>query len=277
MSDTGATHDFGTRMARRVRSRASSLVIGLDPDPARVLGGAQGAAAFCARVVRAAAPACVAAKIQLATFERFGADGWRAYEETADMAADAGLMVIADAKRGDIGITATAYAEAFLRPPVDALTVNPSLGGDAVAPFVAAAEATGTGIFCLVRTSNPGAADLQDLALAGGGLWHERLAAHVARWGAPSVGEEGLSSVGAVVGATVPERMAALRDLMPEQIFLIPGVGAQGGRPTDLGAAFAGRPERALVSASRSIIYADDPAGAAEELRGELWTVAGGA
>ncbi|MEQ8834372.1 MAG: orotidine-5'-phosphate decarboxylase [Miltoncostaeaceae bacterium] len=270
-----AARDFGDRLARRVRARQSSVVIGLDPDPARVLGGAPGASAFCARVVRAAAGACVAAKIQLATFERFGAEGWQAYEETAQMAADAGLLVIADAKRGDIGITAAAYAEAFLRPPVDALTVNPSLGGDAVAPFVAAAEDTGTGIFCLVRTSNPGAADLQDLELAGGGLWHERLAAHVAAWGAPSVGREGLSAVGAVVGATVPGRMAALRALMPAQVFLIPGVGAQGGRPEDLGPAFAGRPELALVSASRSIIYADDPAGAAEALRADLWAVAG--
>lgn len=264
---------FGSRLTSAVRARASQVVIGLDPDPARVPGGASGAAAFCRRVIGQAGPACVAAKIQLATFERFGADGWRAYEEVAEVAADAGLLVIADAKRGDVDVTSRAYAEAFLRGPVDALTVNPSLGGDAVAPFVAAASAGGRGIFCLVRTSNPGAADLQDVELAEGGLWHERVARHVAAWGAASVDGSGLSAVGAVVGATVPERMATLRALMPHQVFLIPGVGAQGGRPEDLGAAFAGNPAAALVSASRSIIYADDPLAAADELRVALWAV----
>ncbi|MFP5451826.1 MAG: orotidine-5'-phosphate decarboxylase [Thermoleophilia bacterium] len=266
---------FGSRLTSAVLARRSQVVIGLDPDPARVPGGAAGAGAFCRRVIARAGPACVAAKIQLAAFERFGADGWRAYEQVAAAAADAGLMVIADAKRGDVDVTSRAYADAFLRGPIDALTVNPSLGGDAVAPFVAAASAGGRGIFCLVRTSNPGAADLQDVELAEGGPWHERVARHVASWGAGSVDASGLSAVGAVVGATVPERMSALRALMPHQVFLIPGVGAQGGRPEDLGAAFAGNPAAALVSASRSIIYADDPLAAAEELRDVLWGVSG--
>ncbi len=122
-----------------------------------------------------------------------------------------------------------------------------------------------------MRTSNPGAAELQDLPLAAGGLWHEEVARLVARWGAPSVDGSGLSAVGAVVGATVPERMAALRALMPDQVFLIPGVGAQGGRPEDLGAAFGGRAAGALVAASRSIIFAESPRRAAEELRDALW------
>ena len=248
-------------------------MVGLDPDPARVPGGAAGAADFCRRVIISAAPACVAAKLQLAGFERFGADGWRAFEEVAAVAADAGLLVIADAKRGEVDVTSRAYADAFLRPPIDALTVNPSLGGDAVAPFVAAAEAGGRGLFALVRTSNPGATELQDLPLASGGLWHEEVARRVAEWGAPSVDASGLSAVGAVVGATVPQRMAALRALMPHQVFLIPGVGAQGGRPEDLGPAFAGSRAGALVSASRSIIYADDPLAAAEDLRETLWAV----
>ncbi|HMM48133.1 MAG TPA: orotidine-5'-phosphate decarboxylase [Miltoncostaeaceae bacterium] len=268
---------FGTRLTTAVTVRASQVVIGLDPDPARVSGGARGAASFCRRVIAQAAPACVGAKIQLAAFERFGADGWRAYEEVAEAATDAGLLVIADAKRGDIGISSRAYADAFLRGPVDAVTVNPSLGHDAVRPFIDQARAGGRGIFCLVRTSNPGAADLQDLPLAAGGLWHEHLARLVSTWGAESVDGSGLSAVGAVVGATVPERLAALRSLMPEQVFLIPGVGAQGGRPEDLGPAFDGRPAGAIVSASRSIIYAEDPLGAAEALRSTLWHVSGGA
>lgn len=262
---------FGDRLAAAVAARASQIVLGLDPDPARVPGGAAGAERFCHEVIAAAGAHCVAAKPQLACFERFGADGWRAYESVATAARDAGLLVIADAKRGDIDATARAYAEAFLHDPVDALTVNPMLGGDAVAPFVDAAVGAGRGLFVLVRTSNPGAADLQDLALADGRIWHEAVAERVAVWGAPSVGAAGLSSVGAVVGATVPQRLLALRALMPHQVLLLPGVGAQGGRPEDLGPAFGGRAAGALVSASRSIIYADDPAAAASELRDTVW------
>ena len=262
---------FGDRLAAAVAERRSQVVLGLDPDPARVPGGVRGAEEFCLRVVDAAGAACVAVKPQLACFERFGAAGWAAFERVAGEAAGRGLLVIADAKRGDVGTTSRAYAEAFLRPPVDALTVNPLLGGDAVQPFLDAAVAGGRGLFLLVRTSNPGAADLQDVVLHDGSLWHERLAGLVAGWGAPTVGEAGLSAVGAVVGATVPERLAALRALMPHQPFLLPGVGAQGGRPEDLGAAFGGRAAGALVAASRSIIYADDPGEAARRLREQVW------
>lgn len=262
---------FGDRLAARVAERRSQVVLGLDPDPMRVSGGVQGAESFSRTVIATAGAACVAAKIQLACFERFGAPGWAAYERVASDAAAAGLLVIADAKRGDIDATSRAYADAFLHPPVDALTVNPMLGGDAVAPFLAAATAGGMGLFMLVRTSNPGAADLQDLALADGRLWHEAVAELVAAWGADTVAEAGLSSVGAVVGATVPERARRLRDLMPHQPFLLPGVGAQGGTAEALGPVFGGRAAGALVSASRSIIYAPDPAVAAAALRDEVW------
>ena len=263
---------WGERLAAAVESRSSQVVLGLDPDPARVPGGSEGARAFCRRAIAAAGPACVAAKIQLASFERFGAAGWEAFERVAAAAADAGLLVIADAKRGDVDVTSRAYAAAFLRSPIDALTINPMLGGDAVAPFLEGTEPGARGLFALVRTSNPGAAELQDLELAKGGLWHEEVARRVAVWGADSVDDSGLSSLGAVVGATVPERMAALRALMPHQVFLIPGVGAQGGRPEDLGPAFGGRPAGALVAASRSIIFAENPRRAAEELREALWS-----
>jgi orotidine-5'-phosphate decarboxylase len=262
---------FADRLTARVDARRSQVVLGLDPDPARVPGGAEGAVAFCREVIAAAGRHCVAAKIQLACFERLGEAGWAGWSRVAEEAAAAGLLVIADAKRGDIDATSRAYAEAFLRPPVDALTVNPMLGGDAVAPFLDAARSGGTGLFVLVRTSNPGAADLQDLPLADGRLWHEAVAALVAGWGAALRGATGLSGVGAVVGATVPERVARLRALMPDQPFLLPGVGAQGGRAADLGAAFGGRAAGALVSASRSIIYAADPAAAAAALREEVW------
>ena len=275
MTPTPAPPGFGERLAAAVEARASQVVLGLDPDPRRVPGGAEGARAFCRRAIAAAGPACVAVKLQLATFERFGTAGWEAFERVAAAGADAGLLVIADAKRGDVDVTSRAYADAFLRPPIDALTINPSLGGDAVAPFLEAATAGGRGLFALVRTSNPGAADLQDLPLAQGGLWHEEVARRVAEWGAPSVDRSGLSCLGAVVGATVPERMEGLRALMPNQPFLVPGVGAQGGRPEDLKGAFGGRRAGALVSASRSIIFAESPRHAAEELRETLWEVSG--
>ena len=262
---------WGARLTAAVSARSSQVVLGLDPDPSRVPGGAEGARAFCRRAIAAAGPACVAVKIQLATFERFGTAGWEAFERVAAAAAEADLLVIADAKRGDVDVTSRAYAAAFLRAPIDALTINPSLGGDAVAPFIEAAVPGGRGLFALVRTSNPGAAELQDLPLATGGLWHEEVARRVAGWGAPSVDASGLSALGAVVGATVPERMAALRALMPHQVFLVPGVGAQGGRPEDLDQAFSGRPAGALVAASRSIIFAESPRRAAEELRETLW------
>jgi orotidine-5'-phosphate decarboxylase len=268
---------FGERLAAAVDQRGSQVVLGLDPDPARVPGGPEGARAFCRRAIAIAGPACVAAKLQLASFERFGAAGWDAFERVAAAAAEAGLLVIADAKRGDVEVTSRAYAEAFLRPPIDALTVNPSLGGDALAPFLDAATDDGRGLFALVRTSNPGAAELQDLPLAAGGLWHEEVARRVAGWGAASVDRSGLSALGAVVGATVPERLASLRGLMPHQPFLIPGVGAQGGRAEDLGPAFGGRPAGALVAASRSIIFAESPRRAAEDLREGLWRAFEGA
>lgn len=262
---------FADRLSAAVDTRQSQIVLGLDPDPARIGPGAAAAEAFCLNVIAAAGSACVAAKPQLACFERFGADGVRAFEVVAQAAADAGLVVIADAKRGDIDATARAYADAFLHEPIDALTINPMLGRDSVQPFITRADETGRGLFILVRTSNPGAADLQDLPLADGRLWHEAVADLVAALGASSVGRSGLSSIGAVVGATVPGRIEALRARMPNQVFLLPGVGAQGGRPDELGPAFGGRAAGALVSASRSIIYADDPARAAGELRDTVW------
>lgn len=260
---------FGDRLAEAVERRGSQVLLGLDPHPP---AGADAAAAeaFCSRLIDAAGPACVGVKIQLACFERHGSAGWAAYERVADFAAERGLLVIADAKRGDIGLTSDAYAAAFLRGPVDAVTVNPMMGSDAVAPFIDAATSAGRGVFCLVRTSNPGAADLQDLPLADGRPWHEALAERVAGWGTASIGRSGLSAVGAVVGATAPERLGRLRELMPHQPLLLPGVGPQGGSVDALGPARAGHPAGIVVPASRAIADADDPLGAAQALRDGL-------
>jgi orotidine-5'-phosphate decarboxylase len=195
-------------------------------------------------------------------------------------------VVIADGKRGDVPVTAAAYAQALVGDTptpwgpapglgADAFTANPLLGADSLEPLVDAAEAAGAGVFVLVRTSNPGAADVLDLPTPDAPL-HERLAALVAERAERLQGATGLSGLGAVVGATEPRFLGRLRELMPASVFLVPGVGAQGGRAADLGAAFAAHPASALVSASRSIAGAEDPGAAAEALRAEVWKLRGG-
>jgi orotidine-5'-phosphate decarboxylase len=182
-----------------------------------------------------------------------------------------------------VPVSAAAYAQALVGETptpwgvapglgADAFTANPLLGRDALEPLVEAAAAAGAGVFALVRTSNPGAADLQDLPAPERPL-HERLAALVDELSERLAGEGGLSGMGAVVGATEPERIGRLRELMPRAIFLIPGVGAQGGRPELLGPAFAAGPASALVAASRGIAADPDPAAAAERLRAAVWDV----
>jgi orotidine-5'-phosphate decarboxylase len=226
----------------------------------------------------------VAVKLQLACFERLGAPGWAALAEVLDAASEAGLLSVADGKRGDVPVTAAAYAQALVGETptpwgavpglgADAFTANPLLGIDAMEPLVEAAATAGAGIFALVRTSNPGAADLQDLPAPREPL-HERLAALVDGLADRLAGESsGLSGMGAVVGATEPAHISRLRELMPRSIFLVPGVGAQGGRPEQLGDAFAPGPAAALVAASRSIADDPDPAAAAERLRAAVWDV----
>ena len=304
-------------------------MLGLDPDPARLwpraieLAGGAGdppsppaqraamaVAIHCTLAIEAAGEHCVAVKLQVACFERLGAAGWAALGEVTQRARDHGLLVIADAKRGDIDVSAAAYAQAFLGEtptpygPVaglgaDALTVNPLLGRDSLAPLVRAARAVGAGLFVLVRTSNPGAADVQELELRDGTSVSERLAGLVAGLapearagdapaaGASGIGEPGASGigeVGAVVGATAPEWLERLRGLMPNAPFLLPGVGAQGGRVGDLAAAFAPGRAGGLITASRAIIGAHledggDPAAAAARaaarLREAAWKLSG--
>jgi orotidine-5'-phosphate decarboxylase len=237
--------------------------------------------AHCRELIATAGPACVAAKPQLACFERLGWPGWRALEGVVEAAHDAGLLVIADGKRGDVPVSATAYGQALFGSTetpwgevsglgADAATANPLIGGDALEPLIEAAERSGGGVFVLVRTSNPGAADVLDLEVSGAPLY-ERLARMVADRAPRLAGRSGLSGMGAVCGATEPEHLGRLRELMPDSIFLIPGVGAQGGSAAALGPAFSAEPASALVAASRSIASAADPLAAAEELRGQVW------
>jgi orotidine-5'-phosphate decarboxylase len=293
---------FADRIGEAVERKHTQLIVGLDPRldllPMElrgegVLGRAAAASAvarFCKGIVDAVGPYVVAVKPQSAFFELLGSDGVRALEEVSEYARSTGLLVIVDAKRGDIGSTARAYAEAFLEPRdglgplADAVTANPFLGHDGCEPFVAACRRHGTGVFFLVRTSNPGAADVQDAILSDGRpLWHH-LAELVHEWGQPLVGERGLSSVGAVVGATHPRGVSEARRLMPQTLLLLPGVGAQGATPADVARAFTSGPASALVTASRSVIYAyrgteEDwrtaAAAEAERLAAQVWTASG--
>jgi orotidine-5'-phosphate decarboxylase len=291
---------FAERLSEAVTRRESQIVLGLDPDPARLWPAATAAGAgtaaqraaravieHCRLLIDAAEPACVAVKPQLACFERLGAPGWGALTEVIEIARARDLLVIADGKRGDFPPTAAAYAQALAGTTktlagevsglgADAFTVNPLLGADSLEPFVA----SGAGVFVLVRTSNPGSADVQDLELASGERLWERLARLV-----DELGEArpcGLSDIGAVMGATSPQHLARARELMPHAIFLLPGVGAQGGRVDDLAPAFAPGRAGGLASASRSIANAHetvggDPAQAArieaERLRATAWAL----
>jgi len=294
--------NFADRLAEAVGRKQSQLVVGLDPRldllpmelrGEAVLGRAAAAssvARFCKGIVDAVGPYVVAVKPQTAFFEALGADGFHALEEVSDYARAAGLLVLMDAKRGDIGSTSRAYAEAFLEPRdvgsplADAMTASPFLGQDSVEPFLAACRRHGAGVFFLVRTSNAGAADVQDLAMSDGNpLWHH-VAHLVHEWGEPLVGESGMSSVGAVVGATHPRAVSEARRLLPHSPMLLPGVGAQGATPADVARAFTAGPASALVTASRSVIFAyrdsesdwRTAAGAeAQQLAAQVWAAAG--
>ena len=259
------------------------MCLGLDPDPSGLEprprqaetpaeAAAEAVAERCLALIAATADACVAVKPQLACFERLGWPGWRALDRVVAAARDAGLLVVADGKRGDVPHTASVYAESlFGALGADAATVNPLLGADALEPLIDAAERAGAGVFALVRTSNPGAADVLDLPVDGVPL-HEHLAAIVARSSSRLAGVSGLSGMGAVVGATEPEHLGRLRELMPDSIFLVPGVGAQGGTAAALGPAFSADPASVLVPVSRAVAGADDPGAAAQRLRAQVWT-----
>lgn len=325
---------FGDRLAAAVGERESQIVLGIDPDPARLwpaavertgeararlalsfseveeaaggvrdsrahpaagvvarLEAAAAVLAHCLALIDAAGPACVAAKPQLACFERLGAPGWLALEHVCAHARVRGLLVLVDGKRGDVPVTAAAYGQALVGHtpspfgPVaglgaDAFTANPLLGRDALEPLVDAARAAGAGPFLLVRTSNPGAADFFDAELADGATLWERLGELVGALGVS--GASGVADVGAVTGATEPRHLERLRALMPAAPFLLPGVGVQGGDVTALAPAFAPGRAGGLVSASRSIAQAHDsspgaPAEAAhaeaERLRELAWSL----
>ena len=261
------TSPFPDRLDAAVRAKRSVLCVGIDPRfdklPADVRAASKGDAAvalerFGLEVLDLVAPHAACVKPNIAFFEAFGLAGLSAYRAILRGARERGLLAIGDVKRGDLGATAEAYAQAHLARggdfEADAITVHGYMGGDSVAPLVEAAAKAGKGLFVLVRTSNPGAKDLQDLATDAGPVF-ERMASLVRAWGAPHRGASGFSLVGAVVGATWPAESRRLRALLPDAPFLVPGYGAQGATAADVAVAFLPGGRGAVVNASRSVTF----------------------
>jgi len=276
---------FGDKLIDAIASKQAPICVGIDPmfdqfppeltegiEPGDTDAVIDAIFEFTMGVLEVVAPLVPVVKFQSAYFEKYLWEGVEAYYSLIAEAKSMGLLVIGDVKRGDIGTTAAAYADAHLDDVAtedvddaatpDAITVNPMLGADTIEPFVKVARATDKGLFVLVRTSNPGSAEFQDVSLADGRTWSEMLADRVNQIATVEglVGSSGYSSIGAVVGATQPQTMQSLRQRLPKSIFLLPGYGAQGATAEMTRMAFqAGRDEKrtgAIVSASRSILYA---------------------
>ncbi|MFO0934100.1 MAG: orotidine-5'-phosphate decarboxylase [Planctomycetota bacterium] len=258
---------YADRLDAAMTQKASPLCVGLDPrldklpkDVTAAAGGDAGKALlrWSLEILDLVAPHAACVKPNIAFYEAYGVAGLSAYSGVVRGARTRGLLVIGDVKRGDLSTTAEAYAAGHLAPggdfEVDAITVAPYLGADSLAPFVGAAVAAGKGIYVLVRTSNPGAGDLQDLDVGGVPLY-QRTAALVRAAGEAHRGRSGLSSVGAVVGATWPAQAKALRAALPDTPFLVPGYGAQGATAADVAVAFLPGGRGAVVNASRSVTF----------------------
>ncbi len=272
---------FSDALVRSIKNKNSVLCVGLDPqleklprflvDRAIKENGKSRASArqviveFNRGIIDAVKDLVVAVKPQLAFYEEFGPEGIEAFEETCRYAKMQGLLVIADGKRNDIGSTAEAYARAFFEPDlfgekqetaVDALTVNAYLGVDGVRPFLNPCSKD-KGIFILVRTSNPSSGDLQNRVTVDEQISIAELMGYfVESWGGDLLGEEGYSSVGAVVGATHPVEAERLREILPQNFFLVPGYGAQGATPADIAPCFNKDGLGALIVNARGILYA---------------------
>lgn len=277
--------NFADSLVRRIAELENPTVIGLDPkleyipedikayseqlfpeEPTKAT--AKAIWIFNKEIIDQTCDIVPAIKLQYAYYEMYGVDALKTMLLTARYAQKQGMLVIADCKRNDIGSTATAYAEGILGKTelllgetmemsgFDACTVNAYLGIDGVQPFIDVAKREGKGLFCLVRTSNPSAGDFQDLELANGGKLYEAVAAKVDEWGKDLIGEEGFSSVGAVVGATWPEQAVALRKAMPNTFILVPGYGAQGAGADAAVAGFTADGKGGIVNSSRAIMTA---------------------
>jgi orotidine-5'-phosphate decarboxylase len=274
---------FADRLAALVKARRNAVCVGLDPrweslpESVRARHGdltlrstARAFEEFCARVLDIVAPLVAVVKPQAAFFEACGPAGMTALERLLARARRLGLFTILDGKRNDIASTATAYADAAFAGievggkihPVwdaDALTVNPYLGRDAVEPFLVSARRSQRGLFVLVRTSNPGAGQFQDLDCEGKPLY-QHVAAAVGAWNRENLGSCDYGDVGAVVGATHAAELAAVRKQLPEVWLLVPGFGAQGAGAADVASAFRQDGLGAIVNSSRGILFPYAPA-----------------
>jgi orotidine-5'-phosphate decarboxylase len=281
MADARPSH-FADALLAAIEAKGTPLVVGIDPvyeqlpdvirghremnDAEDLEASVDAILEFCTRLLKVVAPHVPAVKINSAFFEQYYAYGYEAFSAVVQEAAAHGLLVINDCKRADIGNTSERYALGTLADPEfagmdqitgpDAVTVNPYMGEDSVGPFIKLAGDEGKGVFVLVRTSNPGAAAIQDALLADGTPVYQHVGKLVAQWGAGQIGTRGYSAVGAVVGATNPEQLAALRGLLPQTLFLVPGYGAQGATAADVAKAFKPDGTGAIINSSRAIIFA---------------------
>lgn len=259
---------FADRLIEGLRAKATPLCVGLDPFPDKIpslFGNAREDTAailkFGTAIIDIARQHAYVLKPQLGLFEQFGEMGYAVARMLASYAQSEGMMVILDAKRGDIGTTAEGYARATIGGPpgfnADAVTVNPYMGKDTLEPFITRAQAENKGVVVLVRTSNPGAGDFQDLQVGGAPVWR-RVAEIIAPECGRLRGASGWSGLMAVAGATYPEEARVLREAMPEALFLVPGYGAQGASAADAVAGFVQGPkgrEGGVVSSSRAVLY----------------------
>ncbi len=266
--------NFSDRLAAAVRQTRAPVLVGLDPRvdqlPPQFLESADRAdraavarvySEFCRGVIDTVAGLVPGVKPQAAFFEQLGPAGMTALAEVIEHARRAGLLVVLDGKRNDIGSTAEGYADAYLGPTptsawgADALTVSPYLGDDSLEPFVTVAKARDAGIFVLVKTSNPGGGRFQDL-VADGRRLYRHVAESVEQLAQATLGTCGYGSVGAVVGATYAAQLVELRETMPHSWFLVPGYGAQGAAARDVAGAFDASGLGAVINNSRGLIFA---------------------
>lgn len=252
------------KLSELVREKNNPTVMGLDPlleyIPESIREGKGVADAlfeFNRGLIDAVCELVPAVKPQSAYYEKYGAEGMDALRRTIDYAAKCGMYVILDAKRGDIGSTAAAYADAYLGEGsgIDCMTVNGYLGSDGVEPFLTLARKNGRSIFVLVKTSNPSSSEFQDI-MCGDKPLYRIVGEHAEKWGAVRIGADGYSDCGAVVGATHPSQLSELRAALAHTFFLVPGYGAQGGRAEDVALGFDKNGGGAIINSSRALMCA---------------------
>jgi len=274
---------FADRLLDAIARKGAPVCVGLDPrldwipdefysrafeqhgqTPAAIRSAVR---EFCIEVIDLVEPFCPALKPQAAFFETLGPEGTLDLAAVCEHGRKRGLLIIADVKRGDIGTTAQAYAQSLFGGTkargidlpslaADSATINPYLGSDSIQPFIDSANAMFAGLFILARTSNPGSAEFQELALAQGGTLVEQVASRIHEWGAGNIGANGYSNIGAVVGATHADAAQRMRQLMPRALFLVPGYGAQGGSLDIIKACFNTDGRGAIVNSSRGVMHA---------------------